>query len=56
LIREPQIVETEIEAGKTFAANRCRLENDAHDEIMIYRVIRDAAARRAGNLSECGPG
>jgi len=36
VMREPQLVEIRTPAGKTFTANRYRVENGTYDEIMIY--------------------
>jgi EpsI family protein len=36
VMREPQTVEITTPAGKTFTANRYRIENGTFDEIMIY--------------------
>jgi len=36
VMREPQMVEIVTPAGKTFTANRYRIENGTFDEIMIY--------------------
>jgi EpsI family protein len=36
VMREPQSVEIRTPAGKTFTANRYRIENGTYDEIMIY--------------------
>lgn len=36
IMREPQIIEITTSSGKTFPANRYRIENGAFDEIMIY--------------------
>jgi EpsI family protein len=36
VMREPQTVEIVTPAGKTFTANRYRIENGTFDEIMIY--------------------
>jgi EpsI family protein len=36
VMREPQTVEIKTPAGKTFTANRYRIENGTYDEIMIY--------------------
>ena len=36
LMREPQFVEIKTRGGKTFTANRYRIENGTYDEIMIY--------------------
>ena len=36
VMREPQIVEIKTPRGKTFTANRYRVENGTYDEIMIY--------------------
>lgn len=36
VMREPQRVEIKTPAGKTFTANRYRIENGTYDEIMIY--------------------
>ncbi len=36
IMREPQIIEITTPSGKTFRANRYRIENGVYDEIMIY--------------------
>ena len=36
VMREPQTVQITTPAGKTFTANRYRIENGTYDEIMIY--------------------
>ena len=36
VMREPQLIEIKTPRGKTFKANRYRIENGAFDEIMIY--------------------
>lgn len=36
VMREPQTIEIKTPAGKTFTANRYRVENGTFDEIMIY--------------------
>jgi EpsI family protein len=36
VMREPQIVEITTPSGKTFQANRYRIENGVYDEVMIY--------------------
>jgi EpsI family protein len=36
VMREPQVIEIKTPAGKTFTANRYRVENGTFDEIMIY--------------------
>ncbi len=36
VMREPQVVEIKTPNGKTFTANRYRIENGTYDEIMIY--------------------
>ena len=36
IMREPQIIEITTASGKTFPANRYRIENGIYDEIMIY--------------------
>ena len=36
IMREPQIIEITTSSGKTFPANRYRIENGIYDEIMIY--------------------
>jgi len=36
VMREPQTIEIKTPAGKTFTANRYRIENGTYDEIMIY--------------------
>ena len=36
IMREPQIIEITTISGKTFSANRYRIENGIYDEIMIY--------------------
>ena len=36
VMREPQIIEITTPSGKTFTANRYRIENGTFDEIMIY--------------------
>jgi EpsI family protein len=36
VMREPQTVEIKTPSGKTFTANRYRIENGTFDEIMIY--------------------
>jgi EpsI family protein len=35
-MREPQIIEIKLPSGKTFTANRYRIENGVYDAIMIY--------------------
>ncbi len=36
VLKEPQIIEIKTTAGKTFSANRYRIENGVNDQIMIY--------------------
>lgn len=36
VMKEPEIIEIKTPSGKTFKANRYRLENGAYNEIMIY--------------------
>lgn len=36
VMREPQIIEIKMPNGRTFTANRYRIENGTFDEIMIY--------------------
>ena len=36
ILKEPQIIEIETPSGKTFEANRYRIENGVNDQIMIY--------------------
>ncbi len=36
ILKEPQIIEIKTPSGKTFAANRYRIENGINDQIMIY--------------------
>lgn len=36
IMREPQIIEITTSSGKTFPANRYRIENGIYDELMIY--------------------
>jgi EpsI family protein len=35
-MKEPGVIEITTHAGKTFTANRYRIENGIYDEIMIY--------------------
>ena len=36
IMREPEIIEIKTPSGKSFTANRYRIENGIYDEIMIY--------------------